>query len=144
MILQHILIIYIHNLRISCHKSLKYDICKFNIMKRFVKKRNDLTLNMIISRRCTRIILILNNFCDCCIDCQIHFRNRRINRSMIKIKIKHRCANEIIYLIELIIRDNRTRKLCKQIYLCVFKKTITTINEVEKIIAIIIIKLLKH
>ena len=41
-------------------------------------------------------------------------------------------------------RDNQTRKLCKQIYLCVFEKVITIINEIEKIIAIITIKSLKY
>ena len=41
-------------------------------------------------------------------------------------------------------RDNQTRKSCKQIYLCVFKKITTIINEIEKIVATIIIKSSKH
>ena len=41
-------------------------------------------------------------------------------------------------------QDDQTRKSYKQIYLCIFKKIITTINEIEKIVAIITIKLLKH
>ena len=41
-------------------------------------------------------------------------------------------------------RDDQTRRSCRQIYLCVFEKITTTINEIEKIIAIITIKSSKH
>ena len=41
-------------------------------------------------------------------------------------------------------QDDQTRKLCKQIYLCVFEKIIIIINEIEKIVAMITIKLSKH
>ena len=41
-------------------------------------------------------------------------------------------------------RDDQIRKSCKQIYLCIFEKIIIIISEVEKIVAIIIIKSLKH
>ena len=41
-------------------------------------------------------------------------------------------------------RDDQTRKLCKQIYLYIFEKITIIINEVEKIIAMITIKSLKH
>ena len=59
-------------------------------------------------------------------------------------KIKHFRVSEIIYLMQLIMRNNQIRKLCKQIYLCVFKKIIIIINEIETIIATITIKSLKH
>ena len=41
-------------------------------------------------------------------------------------------------------QDNRTYKSCRQIQLCAFEKMTATINKIEKIIAMIIIKLLKH
>ena len=41
-------------------------------------------------------------------------------------------------------RNNQTHKSYRQIYLCVFKKIIITINEIEKIIAMITIKSSKH
>ena len=41
-------------------------------------------------------------------------------------------------------RNDQTRRLCKQIYLCIFKKIITIISEIEKIVAIITIKSSKH
>ena len=113
-------------------------------MKRFVKKRNDLIQSMITLRKCAKIILILNNFCDLRINYQINFRNFKINFSTIEMKIKHFRASEIIRSMQLIMRDDQTRKSCKQIYLCVFKKIITIISEVEKIVAMIIIKLSKH
>ena len=59
-------------------------------------------------------------------------------------KIKHLHANKIIRLMQLIMRDNQIRKSCRQIYLCVFKEIITTINEIEKIVAMITIKSSKH
>ena len=70
-------------------------------MKKFVRKRNDLTLNMIISRKCAKIILILSNSCDFCINCRINLRNLKINFSTIEMKIKHFRANEIIRLMQL-------------------------------------------
>ena len=141
---QHILIIYMHNSKISCQKSLKYNICELNVMKKFVKKRNHSTLNIIISRKWARISFILNSFCDCCVNYWINFRNRKINCSTIEIKVKHFRANEIICLKQLMIRDDRTRRSCMQISSCAFEKMIIIINEIEKIIVIIIIKSLKH
>ena len=41
-------------------------------------------------------------------------------------------------------RDDQTRKSYKQIYLYVFEKIITIINEIEKIVAMITIKSSKH
>ena len=41
-------------------------------------------------------------------------------------------------------RDDQTRKSCKQIYLCVFEKIIIIINEIEKVVAMITIKSSKH
>ena len=41
-------------------------------------------------------------------------------------------------------QDNGTRRLYRQIYLCAFEKITIIINEVEKIIVIIITKVLKH
>ena len=41
-------------------------------------------------------------------------------------------------------RDDQTRKSCRQIYLCVLEIITTTINEIEKIVAMITIKLSKH
>ena len=41
-------------------------------------------------------------------------------------------------------RNDQTRKSYKQIYLCVFKKITTIINEIEKIVAMTTIKLSKH
>ena len=99
---------------------------------------------MITLRKCAKIILILNNFCDLCINYQINLRNLKINFSTIKIKIKYFRANKIIRSMQLIMRDNQTCKSCKQIYLCVFKKIIITINKIEKIIVMITIKSSKH
>ena len=59
-------------------------------------------------------------------------------------KIKHFRANETICLMQLIMRNDQTRKSCKQIYLCVFEKITTVINEIEKIVAMITIKSSKH
>ena len=61
---------------------------------------------MIILRKCAKIILILNNFYDLCINYRINLRNFKINLSTIKMKIKHFRANEIIRLIQLIMRDD--------------------------------------
>ena len=99
---------------------------------------------MIILRKCAKIILISSNFYDFRINYQINFRNFKINLLTIKMKIKHFRVNEIIRSMQLIMRDDQTRKLCKQIYLCIFEKIITIINEIEKIVAMIIIKSLKH
>ena len=94
------------NLKISCQKSLKCDICKLNAMKRFVKKRSDLIQNMTILRKCAKVTLILNNFCDFCINCRINLRNLKVSFSTIKMKIKYFRANETIRLMQLIMRDN--------------------------------------
>ena len=75
-------------------------------MKRFVKKRSDLIQNMIILRKCAKITLISNNFCDFRINYQINFRNFKINFSMIEMKIKHFRANEAIRSMQLIMRDD--------------------------------------
>ena len=99
---------------------------------------------MIILRKCAKITLILNNFCDLCINYRINLCNFKINFLTIEMKIKHFRANKIIRSMQLIMQDDQTRKLCKQIYLCVFEKIIITINEIEKIVAMIIIKSLKH
>ena len=99
---------------------------------------------MIILRKCAKIILILNNFCDFRINYQINLRNFKVSFSTIKIKIKHFRANEIIRLMQLIMRDDQIRKSCRQIYLCVFEKITTTISEIKKIVAIITIKLSKY
>ena len=99
---------------------------------------------MIILRKCAKIILILNSFYDFCINYQINFYNLKISFSTIEMKIKYFRANEIIRSMQLIIWDDQTRKLCKQIYLYIFEKIITTINKVEKIVVIIIIKSSKH
>ena len=144
MISQHIWIIYTFNSKISRQKSLKYDICESNAMKRFIKKRSDLIQSMTILRKCAKIILILNNFCDLCINYRINLRNFKINLSTIKMKIKHFRVSEIIRSTQLIMRNNQIRKSCKQIYLCVFEKITTTINEIEKVVVIIIIKSSKH
>ena len=74
----------------------------------------------------------------------INFCNRKINLSTIEMKIKHFRASEIIRLMQLIMRDDQTRKLCKQIYLYVFKEIIIIINEIKKIVAIITIRSSKH
>ena len=113
-------------------------------MKKFVKKRSDLIQNMITLRKCAKIILISNNFCDLCINYRINRCNLKINFSIIEVKIKHFRANEIIHSMQLIMRDDQTRRSCKQIYLCIFEKITTTINEIKKIVAMIIIKLSKH
>ena len=99
---------------------------------------------MTILRKCAKITLILNNFCDFRINYRINLRNFKISLSMIEMKIKHFCTNEIIHLMQLIMRNDQTRKLCRQIYLCVFKKITTIINKIEKIVATITIKSLKH
>ena len=57
---------------------------------------------MIILRKCAKIILISNNFCDLCINYQINLYNFKINLSMIEMKIKYFRANEIIHLMQLI------------------------------------------
>ena len=132
------------NLKISRQKSLKCDICELNVMKKFVKKRSDLIQNMIILRKCAKTILISSNFCDFCINYRINLRNLKINFLTIEMKIKHFRVSETTRSMQLIMRSDQTRKLCKQIYLCVFKKIITTINEIEKIVAMITIKLSKH
>ena len=75
-------------------------------MKKFVKKRNNLIQNIIILRKCAKIILILNGFCDFYINYRINLHNFKINLSTIKMKIKHFRANEIICLIQLIMRDD--------------------------------------
>ena len=144
MILQHIWIIYTLSSKISRQKSLRCDICKLNAMKRFVRKRSDLIQNMITLHKCAKIILISNSFCDLRINYRINFRNFKVNFSTIEIKIKHFRVNEITRSMQLIMRDDQTRKSCKQTYLCVFKEIITTINEIEKIVAMIIIKSSKH
>ena len=144
MISQHIWIIYTLSSKISRQRSLKCDICELNAMKKFVKKRNDLIQSMIILRKCAKIILISNNFCDFCINYWINLRNFKVSFSTIEIKIKHFRVNETIRLMQLIMRDDQTRRSCKQIYLCVFKKITTTINEIEKIVAMITIKLSKY
>ena len=144
MISQLILIIYTFNSKILRQKSLKCDICESNAMKKFVKKRSDLIQNIIILRKCAKITLISSNFCDFRINYRINFRNFKVNLSTIEIKIKHFRANKTIRSMQLIMRDDQTRKSCKQIYLCVFKKITTIINEIEKIVAIIIIKSSKH
>ena len=99
---------------------------------------------MIILRKCAKIILISSNFCDLRINYRINFRNFKINLSTIEIKIKHFRVNEILHLMQLIMRDDQIRKSCKQIYLCEFKKIIIIINKIEKIVAMIIIKSSKH
>ena len=99
---------------------------------------------MITLRKCAKITLISNNFCDLCINYRINFRNLKINFSTIKMKIKHFRASETIHLMQLIMRDDQTRKSCKQIYLCVFKKITTIVNEIEKIVTMITIKSSKH
>ena len=99
---------------------------------------------MTILRKCAKITLISNNFYDFCINYQINLRNFKINLSTIKIKIKHLRASETIRSTQLIMWDDQTRKSCKQIYLCVFKKIIITISEIKEIVAMITIKSLKH
>ena len=113
-------------------------------MKKFVRKRNDLIQSIITLRKCAKIILISNNFCDLCINYRINLRNFKINFPTIEMKIKHFRANETIHSMQLIMRDDQTRRLYRQIYLCVFEKITTTINEIEEIVAMIIIKSLKH
>ena len=113
-------------------------------MKRFVRKRSDLIQNMTTLRKCAKITLISNSFCDFCINYRINLRNLKVSLSMIKMKIKHFRANETTRSMQLIMRDDQTRRSCKLIYLCVLEKIITTISEVEKIVAMITIKSLKH
>ena len=144
MTLQHIWIIYTLSLKISRQRSLKCDIYELNVMRKFVSKRNDLILNMIILRKCARITLISSNSCDFRINYRINLRNFKINLSTIKTKIKHFRANEITRSTQLKMRDNRIRKSYRQIYLCAFEKIIITISEIKKIVATIIIKLSKH
>ena len=141
---QYIWIIYTLSSKISRQKSLKCDICESNAMKKFVKKRSDLIQNIIILRKCAKITLISSNFCDFRINYRINFRNFKVNFSTIEMKIKHFRANETIHLMQLIMRNDQTRKSCRQIYLCIFKKIIIIINKIEKIVAMIIIKSLKH
>ena len=86
------------SLKILRQKSLKCNIYKLNAMRKFVRKRDDLIQNMIILYKCAKITLILNNFYNFRINYRINFRNFKINLSTIKMKIKHFCANEIIYL----------------------------------------------
>ena len=99
---------------------------------------------MIILRKCAKIILILNNFCDFRINHRINLRNLKTNFSTIEMKIKYFRANGIIRSMKLIMWGDQTRKLYRQIYLCVFEKITTIISEIEKIVAIITIKLSKH
>ena len=99
---------------------------------------------MTILRKCAKITLILNSFCDFRINCRINFRNFKINLLTIEMKIKHFRASEIIRLMQLIMRDDQTCRSCRQIYLCIFKKITTTINEIEKIVAMITIKSSKY
>ena len=75
-------------------------------MKKFIKKRSDLIQNMIILHKCAKITLILSNFCDFCINYRINFRNLKVNLLTIKMKIKHFYANEIIRLMQLIMRND--------------------------------------
>ena len=144
MILQYILIIYTHSSKILYQKLLKCNICKLNVRKKFVRKRNDSILNIIISCKCVRIELISSSSCNCCMNYHINFHNFKISSSTIEIKVKHLRASEITCLIQLIMRDNRICKLCKQIYLYVLEKIIAAINKIEKIIIIITIKSLKY
>ena len=99
---------------------------------------------MIILRKCAKIILISSSFCDLCINYRINLRNLKVSLSTIEIKIKHFRASETIRSMQLIMRSDQTRRSCRQIYLCVFKKITTTISEIEKIVAMITIKLSKH
>ena len=99
---------------------------------------------MIILRKCAKTTLILNNFCDFRINYRINLRNLKVNLSTIEMKIKHFRANETTRSMQLIMRGDQTRKSCRQIYLCVFEKITTTINKIEKIIAMITIKSSKH
>ena len=80
---------------------IQYLRIKYN--KKFIKKRNDLILNMIILCRYAKIMLVLNNSCNRCINCWINLCNCKINRSTIEIKIKYFRTNEIIRLIQLLI-----------------------------------------
>ena len=141
---QHIWIICTCSSKISRQKSLKCNICELNVTKKFVRKRNDLILNMIISRKCARITLISSSFCDLRINCRIHLRNLKISLLTIEMKIKHLRANEITRSAQLKMRDDRTYKSCKQIYSCAFEKITAVISEIEKIVATITIKSLKH
>ena len=61
---------------------------------------------MITLRKCAKIILILNNFCDFRINYRINLRNLKINFLIIKMKIKYFHVSEIIRLMQLIMRDN--------------------------------------
>ena len=144
MISQHIWIIYTLNLKILRQKSLKYNICKSNVMRKFVRKRNDLTLNMIILRKCAKVTLISSSSCDFCINCRINLHNFKISFSTIKIKIKHFRVSEIIRSAQLKMQNDWTRKSCRQNYLYAFKKITTIISEIEKTVATITIKLSKH
>ena len=141
---QYIWIVYTFNLKILRQRLLRFDICKLNVTKKFVRKRHNLTLNMIISRKCARITLISSNSCDFCINCWINLRNFKISLLTIKMKIKNFRASEITRLTQLKMQNDRTRRSCRQIYLCTFEKMTTVISEIEKIVATIIIKSLKH
>ena len=59
-------------------------------------------------------------------------------------KVKYFRTSETTRLMQLMMRDNLTCKLCKQIYLCALEKITAVINEIEKIVAMIIIKSLKY
>ena len=61
---------------------------------------------MITLRKCAKITLISSNFCDLRINYRINLRNFKINLLTIEIKIKHFHANEIIRLMQLIMRDD--------------------------------------
>ena len=75
-------------------------------MRKFVRKRNDLTLNIIISRKCARITLISSNSCNLRINCRINLCNFKISLSTIKMKIEHFRASEITCLTQLKMRDD--------------------------------------
>ena len=93
-------------MKILRQKSLKCNIYKLNVMKKFVRKRSDLIQNMITLYKCAKIILILNNFYNFCINYRINLRNLKVSLSIIKIKIKHFRASEIIRSMQLIMRDD--------------------------------------
>ena len=95
-------------------------------------------------RKCAKITLISSSFCDFRINYRINLRNFKISFSTIEMKIKHFRASEAIRSMQLIMRGDQTRRSCRSIYLCVFKKITTAINKIEKIAAMITIKLSKH
>ena len=61
---------------------------------------------MITLRKCAKIILILNNFCDVRINYRINFRNLKVNFSTIEMKIKYFRANKITCSMQLIMQDD--------------------------------------